>query len=87
MAVYVDFEEIKHERMKMCHMVADTPEELHVMADRIGVPREYAQRSRTGILHYDLCKSKRRLAVEHGAKEVDRRTFVGITRNLRQDHG
>jgi hypothetical protein len=41
--VYVDRVELGFRRMKMCHMIADTPAELHAMAERIGVLRRWFQ--------------------------------------------
>ena len=74
MAVYVDGAENQFGRMKMCHMLADTVVELHEMADRIGLKREWFQPlSRP---HYDLSKTRRALAVKAGAIEVDRHGIV-----------
>lgn len=69
-------------RMTMCHMLADTPEELHAMADRIGVARRWYQ-IEASFPHYDICKAKRALAVQAGAIEVDRRRLGGILKALR----
>lgn len=59
-------------RMIMCHMVADTEDELHEMADKIGVARKWVQRPKRdkgagSLLHYDIAKSKRALAIQNGA--------------------
>ena len=66
----------------MCHMLADTLDELHEMADTIGVNRRWFQ-SEASTPHYDICKSKRHLAISHGAIEVSRRELVKVIRNLR----
>lgn len=69
MAVYVDDMAAPYGRLIMCHMLADTIEELHAMADAIGVARKWVQVKRSG-LHYDICKSKRAKAVAKGAVEL-----------------
>lgn len=60
-----------------CHMMADTLDELHDMALRISLRRDYFQRD-----HYDLVSSRRKLAVAAGAVEVSSRMLV----LLRQQH-
>lgn len=69
MAVYVDDMRASFGRMKMCHMVADTEAELADMATRIGVDLKWWQYKGTYKSHFDICLSKRRLAVALGAKE------------------
>ncbi len=59
-------------RMMMCHMYADTHEELVAMEDKIGVARRWIQHEGTYKEHFDVCKSKRELAVQFGAIEVGR---------------
>lgn len=75
MTVYVDPARYPYRRMIMCHMAADNEQELHEMADSIGVARKWYQGD-----HYDICKSKRTLAVEFGAVEVSSREMVKIVR-------
>jgi hypothetical protein len=68
MSVYVDGMRASYGRMIMCHMIADTPEELHAMADRIGVARRWFQdTSKASFPHYDIALSKRALAIGAGA--------------------
>jgi len=71
MTVYVDSMRASFGRMVMCHMLADTDDELHAMADTIGVARRWWQSpERTGGSHYDIALSKRALAVAAGAVEI-----------------
>jgi hypothetical protein len=67
-------------RMKMSHMIADTPEELHAMADRIGVARRWFQGD-----HYDVSMALRTKAVAVGAKEITLRECSLMTLNRRRD--
>ena len=54
-----------------CHMMADTPEELHAFAASIGLARRWAQHEdEPWKLHYDVTKSVRAKAVKAGAKEI-----------------
>lgn len=69
----------KFGRMKMSHMVADTTEELLEMVDKIGVARKWIQYPGTPREHFDICLSKRKLAVTHGAKEITWRELGEFT--------
>jgi len=82
MSVYVDSSIYRYGRMMMCHMLADTPDELHAMADRIGVARRWFQ-AKASFPHYDIAKGKRALAVEAGAVECDRSALVEAIRRIR----
>lgn len=73
MPVYVDNMQAKLGRMVMCHMMADTTEELLAMADHIGVHRRYIQYPGTAREHFDIALSKRAIAVRAGAKEVTKK--------------
>lgn len=76
MAVYVDRSLWPYRHMIMCHLLADTAEELHALAEQIGMKRQWVQRSSHGILHYDICKAKRKKAVAAGAIELDRKGLI-----------
>lgn len=82
MSVYVDAPVWPYGRMMMCHMFAENLEDLHAMADKIGVARRWFQ-NKPGFPHYDICKSKRAVAVGLGAVEVDRRQFVELVKKFR----
>jgi NRPS condensation-like uncharacterized protein len=70
--VYVDDMRARFGRMVMCHMFADTSDELLAMADRIGVSRRWLQHAGTHREHFDIALSKRALAVKAGAREITR---------------
>ncbi|WP_213761752.1 DUF4031 domain-containing protein [Caballeronia sp. dw_19] len=71
MTVYVDDMRATYGRMVMCHMLADTDDELHAMAWRIGVAMKWWQSpEKTSGSHYDIALSKRALAVAAGAIEI-----------------
>ncbi len=70
MTVYVDDMRAPFGRMVMCHMIADTSDELHAMARSIGVRRKWCQREGTSKEHYDICLLKRKMAVKSGAAEI-----------------
>lgn len=85
MAVYVDdmMREYHSKRLNrkllMSHMIADTEEELHAMAARIGVARRWFQGD-----HYDICKTKRELAVGFGAVELSQRELGRVSLNRKR---
>lgn len=95
MTVYVDDMRAPFGNMVMCHMWADTREELFAMADRIGVARRWFQRPASvpcpgmnaSWEHFDIALSKRVLAVRYGAVETDRYGPVEFVARQRGDAG
>ncbi|MDE2103505.1 MAG: DUF4031 domain-containing protein [Patescibacteria group bacterium] len=85
MSVYVDDGEYRFGRMKMCHMLADTHAELLQMADEIGVARRWIQHLGTYREHFDICLSKRRLAIKAGATPVSWRAVGALLCRRRAD--
>jgi len=81
--VYVDnFEDtkIKFGRMRMCHMVADTKDELLEMVDKIGVQRKWIQYENTQMEHFDICMAKKKKALSFGAELVNMRVLAKFTK-------
>lgn len=78
MAVYIDNFNAPFRRMKMCHMIADTTEELLQMADKIGVARKWIQEAGTYNEHFDVCLSSKAKAIEAGAIEINFRDYARI---------
>ena len=78
MTVYVDQMRAPFGRMVMCHMMADTTEELLAMADKIGLPRKWIQDAGTSREHFDVSLTKRKAACEHGASEAGIRILATL---------
>jgi len=84
MSVYVDQAANILDRMKMSHMVADSLDELHAMADKVGLKHEWFQ-DNPDHPHYDLCQSKRRYAISLGAVEINNLQLVSLVRKWRAE--
>jgi hypothetical protein len=79
MAIYVGTIEWSYGRMIMFHLATDgEPEELHKFVDKIGVKRKWYQNkgANNKYPHYDICKSKKKLAIALGAIEVNDRELI-----------
>lgn len=81
MTVYVD--DVRHQfgNMVMCHLWADTLDELLAMVDTIGVQRKWIQGHPTlsfgkhrnaSWVHFDIALSKKALAIKAGAVLTDK---------------
>lgn len=87
MSVYVDDMEAPFSRMIMCHVIADTHEELITMMDRIKVARKWIQKAGTYGEHFDICKTKRALAIRCGAIQVTTKQLVQMMTRKKTAHG
>lgn len=77
MTVYVDHPRRRLGYMIMCHLWADTTDELLAMVDLIGVDRKWLQEPpKAKWTHFDISKGKRVLAVAAGAVETDSREAI-----------
>ena len=79
MTVYVDDMETEFRGMRMCHMIGSDEAELHSMAERIGMRREWFQRGD----HYDVPQHRKAQAVAAGAVEITRRQAALMIRMAR----
>lgn len=66
-----------------CHLFADTLEELHSFALRLGMKRSWFQNHKT-LPHYDLVTSKRRLALMGGAIELDGQKLLDKWKEIKE---
>jgi hypothetical protein len=87
MAVYVDPMRSwggagKFRWKESCHMYADTVDELHAMAAKIGLKREWFQDDQR-LPHYDLHQARRTKALKHGAYTHTRGEMVSFMRALK----
>jgi hypothetical protein len=81
MTVYVDDMRMKatvgNITARWSHLIADTPEELHEFAQKIGLRRAWFQEGKGNpgsyaaeSWHYDVTDGIRARAIQHGAKAV-----------------
>jgi len=85
-SVYVDraVHRRRHGKKYYCHMTADSVDELHAMARRLGVKRHWYHVSRGGIPHYDLNEVQRMEAIACGAVPVDRSQWRELKASWRE---
>jgi hypothetical protein len=76
MAVYIDNFNAKYGRMIMCHMIADTTDELLDMADKIGVQRKWIQDKDTPNEHFDVALTSKAKGIAAGAIEINFREYA-----------
>ncbi|GGM22790.1 DUF4031 domain-containing protein [Dactylosporangium sucinum] len=97
MTVYVDSANIParvgRREATWCHLTADTQDELHAFARRLGLQRRWFQTckyskacqpaERCVHWHYDVTAPKRAQAVALGAVEIDRHRLVELLASRR----
>ena len=81
--MYVDDMNAPYGRMKMCHMIADTTQELLAMAARIGVQSKWIQQKGTYQEHFDICLAKKAMALDRGAIPITLRELAVKTQERR----
>jgi hypothetical protein len=85
MAVYVDDSRIPWRGHEWSHLIADTTDELHAFAGRVGLQRALFHRrpARPWKDHYDVPEAKRRLAIAQGARPISCREAAEMLRARR----
>jgi hypothetical protein len=85
MAVYVDDSRIRWRGREWSHLIADTTEELHAFAARLGLRRAWCHRNpeRPWKDHYDIPDAKRRVAIGLGATPITSREAAEMLRARR----
>lgn len=71
MSVYVDDAVVHWRGRRWAHLMADTLEELHEFAARLGLPRRAFQDKASGA-HYDVTVELRETAIALGAIAISR---------------
>jgi hypothetical protein len=84
MAVYVDNERIEWRGRLWCHLVADSLDELHAFAARIGLRRSWFQ-DRASFPHYDVTTEVRERALRSGAVASSKTQMLSAARMLKAE--
>ena len=79
MAVYVDDAVTLWRGQRWAHLMADTLEELHAFAARLGLPRRAFQNKTSGA-HYDVPAPMREQAIALGAVAISRHVDRALVR-------
>ena len=85
MAAYLDDSRIRGRGREWSHLIADTTEELHAFAARLGLERVrfHGNPARPWKDHYDVPEAKRQRAIQLGARPISRREAVAMLRAKR----
>ena len=81
MAVYVDDAVTLWRGQRWAHLMADTLDELHAFAARLGLPRRAFQDKTSGA-HYDVTAELRERAIALGAVVISRHADRDLVRRV-----
>lgn len=86
--MYVDDFGVPWRGRKWCHLTADSTEELHEFAARLGIPKRgfHHNPARPWKDHYDLPEGAREDALRLGARPIKRREAAARLRAKRAEH-
>lgn len=79
MTVYVDDSVHLWRGQRWAHLMADTLDELHAMAERLGIPR-HAFQNKTSGTHYDVTTELRAAAIGLGSVAISRHRDRALVR-------
>jgi hypothetical protein len=63
-------------------MIADNHDELHEIAEKIGLSKRWFQNDKY-IGHYDICESMKTKALKLGAVEIENKKLASIIKKVR----
>ncbi|HZW18739.1 MAG TPA: DUF4031 domain-containing protein [Luteimonas sp.] len=81
MTVYVDDAVTPWRGHRWAHLMADTLDELHAFAARLGIPRRAFQDKTSGA-HYDVTAQLRERAIALGAMPISRHADRALMRRV-----
>ncbi|MDR0183938.1 DUF4031 domain-containing protein [Lysobacter arvi] len=81
MTVYVDDAVHLWRGRRWAHLMADTLDELHAMAQQLDIPRRAFQNKTSGA-HYDVPAELRERAIELGATAISRHRDRALVRSV-----
>lgn len=84
MAVYVDNARVKWRGRIWCHLLADSFDELHEFAKKLGLQRDWFQHA-ASYPHYDVTVEVRQIALSIGAIEGSRTEIITCARALKTE--
>lgn len=89
MSVYIDDMEKPYRNRpdriyKLNHMIADSVDELHEMAQKIGLKSQWFQPK--SFPHYDVTIAKKKEAIKLGAEAVSTRELIQKIKELRKSY-
>lgn len=79
MTVYIDDYRVPYRDRRICHMIADTEQELHAMAAALGISERWFHRD-----HYDVTDELRDAAVALGAVPISARDCATMATHRRR---
>lgn len=81
MTVYIDDAVTLWRGQRWAHLMADTLDELHAFAARLGLPKRAFQDRRSGA-HYDVNADTRSIALALGAMPISRHRDRALVREV-----